>query len=35
MSAYEAFYALEPPEQKDMLDYLEVGTIEEAHPRIA
>ena len=35
MSAYEAFYALEPPEQKDMLDYLDVGKIEEAHPRIA
>jgi len=33
--AYEAFYALEPPEQKDMLDYLEVPTVEEAHPRIA
>ena len=35
MSAYEAFYALDAPEQKDMLDYLEVGTIEQAHPRIA
>lgn len=33
-AAYEAFYALGPPEQKDMLDYLEVGSIEEAHPRI-
>ena len=35
MSAYEAFYALDPPEQRDMLDYLEVTEIEEAHPRIA
>ena len=35
MSAYEAFYALERTEQKDMLDYLEVPSIEEAHPRIA
>ena len=35
MVAYEAFYALDPPEQKDMLDYLEVSAIEEAHPRIA
>jgi len=35
MSAYEAFYALEPPEQKDMLDYLEVTAIERAHPRVA
>jgi hypothetical protein len=35
MSAYEAFYALEPPEQKDMLDYLEVPSIEQAHPRMA
>jgi hypothetical protein len=34
-SAYEAFYALDQAEQKDMLDYLEVGAIEEAHPRIA
>jgi hypothetical protein len=34
-SAYEAFGALDPEEQRDMLDYLEVGAIEEAHPRIA
>src|SRR4051812_33754511 len=33
-SAYEAFYALEPAEQRDMLDYLQVTMIEEAHPRI-
>ncbi|GGN67288.1 hypothetical protein GCM10010112_30570 [Actinoplanes lobatus] len=32
--AYEAFFALEPEEQRDLLDYLEVGKIEEAHPRI-
>ncbi|MCA2215365.1 hypothetical protein [Jidongwangia harbinensis] len=34
-AAYEAFYALGQAEQQDMLDYLEVPTIEEAHPRIA
>jgi hypothetical protein len=34
-SAYDAFYALDQAEQQDMLDYLEVPTIEEAHPRIA
>ena len=34
-SAYEAFYALDAAEQRDMLDYLEVTAIEEAHPRIA
>ena len=34
-SAYEAFYSMDPAEQKDMLDYLEVSAIEEAHPRIA
>ena len=33
-AAYEAFYALEPEEQKDMLDYLDVPAVEEAHPRI-
>jgi len=33
--AYEAFGALDLAEQRDMLDYLEVGAIEEAHPRIA
>ncbi|GIF28173.1 hypothetical protein Aut01nite_11590 [Actinoplanes utahensis] len=32
--AYAAFAALEPAEQRDMLDYLEVKTIEEARPRI-
>jgi hypothetical protein len=34
-AAYEAFGALDEAEQRDMLDYLEVATIEEAHPRIA
>ncbi|MEV6346904.1 hypothetical protein [Actinoplanes sp. NPDC051851] len=33
--AYAAFRALDPVEQADMLDYLEVTAIEEAHPRIA
>ena len=33
--AYAAFGALSEAEQQDMLDYLEVGAIEEAHPRIA
>ena len=33
--AYEAFGALDLEEQRDMLDYLEVTTIEQAHPRIA
>ncbi|WP_232344054.1 hypothetical protein [Actinoplanes awajinensis] len=33
--AYAAFRALDPEEQRDMLDYLEVTAIEEAHPRIA
>ncbi|MDT5041963.1 MAG: hypothetical protein QOE51_2948 [Actinoplanes sp.] len=33
-SAYEAFFALSVEEQRDMLDYLEVTTIQEAHPRI-
>lgn len=33
-SAYEAFRALSPEEQNDMLDYLEVTEIEDAHPRI-
>jgi hypothetical protein len=33
--AYAAFRALDPAEQRDMLDYLEVTVIEEAHPRIA
>ncbi|MFI5936753.1 hypothetical protein [Actinoplanes sp. NPDC051494] len=32
--AYEAFGALELEERKDMLDYLEVEVIEDAHPRI-
>jgi hypothetical protein len=34
LSAYEAFFALGLDEQADMLDYLEVTTIQEAHPRI-
>ncbi len=33
-AAYEAFGALGLDEQRDMLDYLEVSSIEEAHPRI-
>ncbi len=33
--AYAAFRALDLDEQRDMLDYLEVTAIEEAHPRIA
>jgi hypothetical protein len=32
--AYEAFRALDLAERSDMLDYLEVDTIEQAHPRI-
>ncbi|WP_430783181.1 hypothetical protein [Actinoplanes sp. G11-F43] len=32
--AYAAFGALGVEEQRDMLDYLEVTAIEEAHPRI-
>ncbi|MFC7531322.1 hypothetical protein [Actinoplanes sp. GCM10030250] len=32
--AYAAFGALSTVEQQDMLDYLEVKSIEEAHPRI-
>ncbi|GLY01225.1 MULTISPECIES: hypothetical protein [Actinoplanes] len=32
--AYAAFADLSEEERRDMLDYLEVGTIEEAHPRI-
>ncbi|MGA5304023.1 hypothetical protein ACPCHT_29155 [Nucisporomicrobium flavum] len=34
-AAYEAFGALDVAEQQDMLDYLEVTAIEDAHPRIA
>jgi hypothetical protein len=34
-SAYEAFGALDPPEQREMLEYLKVSSIEEAHPRIS
>ena len=34
-SAYEAFGALDPGEQREMLDYLKVSAIEDAHPRIA
>ena len=33
-AAYEAFYAMTLDEQRDMLDYLEVTAVEEAHPRI-
>jgi len=32
--AYEAFAALDDAERKDMLDYLEVTAIQDAHPRI-
>ncbi|WP_306212246.1 hypothetical protein [Actinoplanes sp. RD1] len=32
--AYEAFGALEPPEQRDFLEYLQVNSIQEAHPRV-
>lgn len=32
--AYEAFRALDRPEQRKLLDYLEVPSIEEAHPRV-
>ncbi len=34
-AAYAAFAALDPAEQQDMLRFLEVNTIEEAHPRSA
>jgi hypothetical protein len=34
-SAYEAFFALGVEEQRDLLDYLEVTSIQEAHPRIS
>jgi hypothetical protein len=33
--AYEAFGALDPDEQATMLQYLEVETIEEAHPTMS
>lgn len=33
--AYAAFAALDGEEQRDILDYLQVSAIEEAHPRIA
>ncbi|MDT4993108.1 MAG: hypothetical protein QOH97_3000 [Actinoplanes sp.] len=33
-SAYEAFFALGIEEQNDLLDYLEVTSIQDAHPRI-
>ena len=33
-AAYEAFGALGIEEQRDLLDYLEVTSIEQAHPRI-
>lgn len=32
--AYEAFRALDRSEQQELLNYLEVASIEEAHPRI-
>lgn len=34
-AAYEAFYAMDQAEQKELLDYLEATEIEEAHPRTA
>lgn len=34
-SAYEAFGALDPDEQAKMLEYLEVSSIQEAHPKMA
>src|SRR3982751_1466939 len=34
-AAYEAFGALDQVEQDKLLKYLEVGSIEEAHPRYA
>jgi hypothetical protein len=34
-AAYEAFGALDPHEQRDMLDYLQVASIDEAHPRLS
>jgi hypothetical protein len=34
-AAYEAFGALDAPEQEKFLKYLEVASIEEAHPRYA
>jgi hypothetical protein len=34
-SAYEAFGALDPDEQAKMLEYLEVASIQEAHPKMA
>jgi hypothetical protein len=33
-SAYEAFRALDPEERRELLDYLEVTSIEEAHPKV-
>jgi hypothetical protein len=33
-TAYEAFAALDDDEQRDMLDYLECGSISDAHPRV-
>ncbi len=34
-AAYEAFGALDPAEQRDLLDYLDVASIAEAHPRLS
>lgn len=34
-AAYEAFGALDPAEQRDLLDYLDVASIDEAHPRLS
>jgi hypothetical protein len=33
-AAHESFHALEPAEREELLAYLEVSAIEEAHPRI-
>jgi hypothetical protein len=33
-TAYAAFAELEEGEQRDLLDYLECGRIEDAHPRV-
>ena len=34
-TAYDAFQALAPEEQRDMLDHLECSRIEDAHPRVS
>ena len=33
-TAYAAFAALDADQQRDLLDYLECGRIEDAHPRV-